>query len=244
MTGFGEVHPLPGIWDSLHLDSAITLPYGAYALRAWLSASTTVNPAARRFACWSAIASLLLGMAGQIAYHLLTQAGTARAPWAITTAVSCLPFLVLGMGTALAHLLHAQPASNHDPAPTPRPATDLAMEHPGLRCGSRRVGVAAAAWLPFVLARQQPTRTHQRFHANATIPDEHGCKTVGYVFVSRAYIPVCARGPPVSRGWQGEAARRAAHGQRAEPRGLVGHRPHGEHRGRGPGRSWRHTAGE
>lgn len=61
MTGFGEVHPLPGIWDSLHLDSAITLPYGAYALRAWLSASTTVNPAARRFACWSAIASLLLG---------------------------------------------------------------------------------------------------------------------------------------------------------------------------------------
>ncbi len=122
MTGFGEVHPLPGIWDSLHLDSAITLPigveaYGAYALRAWLSASTTVNPAARRFACWSAIASLLPGMAGQIAYHLLTQAGTARAPWAITTAVSCLPVLVLGMGTALAHLLHAQPASNHDPAP-------------------------------------------------------------------------------------------------------------------------------
>ena len=62
MTGFGEVHPLPGIWDSLHLDSAITLPSGAYALRAWLSASTTVNPSsAHRSACWSAIASLLLG---------------------------------------------------------------------------------------------------------------------------------------------------------------------------------------
>jgi hypothetical protein len=28
MTGFGQVHPLPRIWDSLHLDSAITLPIG------------------------------------------------------------------------------------------------------------------------------------------------------------------------------------------------------------------------
>ena len=52
---------------------------------------STVMPAARRFARWSAIASLLLGMAGQIAYHLLTETGTVRAPWAITTAVSCLP---------------------------------------------------------------------------------------------------------------------------------------------------------
>jgi hypothetical protein len=30
-----------------------------------------------------------------------------RAPWAITTIVSCLPVLVLGMGTALAHMLRA-----------------------------------------------------------------------------------------------------------------------------------------
>jgi hypothetical protein len=38
-TGFGLVSPLPGIWPSLHLDTAITLPigveaYAAYALRA------------------------------------------------------------------------------------------------------------------------------------------------------------------------------------------------------------------
>jgi hypothetical protein len=32
-------------------------------------------------ACRSAIATLLLGMAGQVAYHLLTQAGTTHAPW-------------------------------------------------------------------------------------------------------------------------------------------------------------------
>jgi hypothetical protein len=85
MTGFGQAHPLPGIWDSLHLDSAITLPigveaYAAYALRAWLSTSALVSARARRFARQSAITSLLLRMAGQVAYHLLNQAGIARAP--------------------------------------------------------------------------------------------------------------------------------------------------------------------
>jgi hypothetical protein len=45
-------------------------------------------------------------MAGQVAYHLMEQARTTQAPWAVTTIVSCLPVLVLGMGTALAHMLH------------------------------------------------------------------------------------------------------------------------------------------
>ena len=46
-------------------------------------------------------------MAGQVAYHLLAQAGAARAPWPVTTIVSCLPVLVLAMGTMLAHMLRA-----------------------------------------------------------------------------------------------------------------------------------------
>jgi len=112
LTGFGVVRPLPGIWDSLRLNTAVTLPvgveaYGAYALRAWLSASVVVSARTRRFARWSAAGSLALGMAGQVAFHLLAQAGVTRAPWGVTTAVSCLPVLVLGMGAALAHLLHA-----------------------------------------------------------------------------------------------------------------------------------------
>jgi hypothetical protein len=116
-TGFGLVSPLPGIWPSLHLDTSITLPvgveaYAAYALRAWLSGEHTVSARTRRFAKWSAIFSFALGMAGQVAYHLLTQAGAARAPWPITTIVSCLPVLVLGMGTALAHMLRADAAEN------------------------------------------------------------------------------------------------------------------------------------
>jgi hypothetical protein len=124
MTGFGLVHPLPGIWNSFHLNTAVTLPvgveaYAAYALRAWLSELASVSYRTRRFARRSAIGSLLLGMAGQVAYHLLSQARTAHAPWGITTAVSCLPVLVLGMGAALAHLLRAdalQAAARHQPA--------------------------------------------------------------------------------------------------------------------------------
>jgi hypothetical protein len=112
MTGFGLVRPLPGIWPSLHLHSAITLPigveaYAAYALRAWLARDRAISGRTRRFAKWSAISSFALGMAGQVAYHLMTQAGMVRAPWAITTVVSCLPVLVLAMGTALAHMLRA-----------------------------------------------------------------------------------------------------------------------------------------
>ena len=84
--------------------------YAAYALRAWLSREQPVSARTRRFAKWSAIFSFALGMAGQVAYHLMAQAGTARAPWPITTIVPCLPVLVLGMGTALAHLLRADAA--------------------------------------------------------------------------------------------------------------------------------------
>lgn len=119
LTGFGVVHPLPGIWDSFAINTAITLPvgmetYAAFALRAWLSGSVPAR--ARRFARWSAIAALALGAAGQVAYHLMTAAGIQAAPWWITTVVACLPVAVLGMGAALAHLLHDQhDHTNHSP---------------------------------------------------------------------------------------------------------------------------------
>ena len=127
-TGFGLVSPLPGIWPSLHLDTSITLPvgveaYAAYALRAWLASEHAVSARTRRFAKWSAIFSFALGMAGQVAYHLLAQAGVARAPWAITTIVSCLPVLVLAMGTALAHMLRADAAKGVPNCQIARPAS-------------------------------------------------------------------------------------------------------------------------
>ena len=118
-TGFGLVSPLPGIWPSLHLDTSITLPvgveaYAAYALRAWLADGHSISDRTRRFAKWSAICSFALGMAGQVAYHLLAQAGAARAPWPVTMIVSCLPVLVLAMGTTLAHMLRADAGTAAD----------------------------------------------------------------------------------------------------------------------------------
>ncbi|MGO1057467.1 ABC transporter permease [Crossiella sp. CA198] len=110
LTGFGPVDLLPGIAGGFVLNTAITLPigveaYAAFALRVWLSGATR-SAKARRFAKVSAVGSLLLGMAGQGAYHLMTAAGMTQAPWQITAFVSCLPVVVLGCGAALAHLLH------------------------------------------------------------------------------------------------------------------------------------------
>ncbi|MEU5827551.1 ABC transporter permease [Micromonospora tulbaghiae] len=109
LTGFGVVHPLPGIADGFSINTAITLPigvevYAAYSLRAWLSGTAPAR--ARRFAKWSGIGSLVVGALGQVAYHLLVAAGITSAPWWITTAVACLPVAVLGMAAALAHLMH------------------------------------------------------------------------------------------------------------------------------------------
>lgn len=106
-TGFGPVHLLPGIWNALEINTAITLPigveaYGAFALGTWIDRNTPLN--ARRFAKWSAIGSLGLGMLGQIAYHLLAAAHKVVAPWEIVTAVSCLPVITLGLAAGLHHL--------------------------------------------------------------------------------------------------------------------------------------------
>jgi hypothetical protein len=111
LTGFGLVDLLPGIVDPgswATIDSAITLPigveaYAAYALYVWLSGRVPAR--ARRFAKWSAIASLVVGALGQVAFHQMNAHDIAAAPWGITTAVSCLPVAVLGMGAALAHLV-------------------------------------------------------------------------------------------------------------------------------------------
>ena len=122
-TGFGLFSPLPGIWPSLHLDTAITLPvgveaYAAYALRAWLGHDRRDQPADTPV---RQVVGYLLGMAGQVAYHLIAQAGMARAPWLITTIMSCLPVLVLAMGTGLAHMVRADGAAGRSDARTTGP---------------------------------------------------------------------------------------------------------------------------
>ncbi len=122
MAGFGPVNLLPGIMD-LTVNLAITLPlgmevYAAFALGVWLT-HRNVRPAARTFAGWSVLASLVIGAAGQITYHLLHAAGIERAPWQVVVGVACVPVAVMGMGAALAHLLGVR---------RPRPALPVVEE--------------------------------------------------------------------------------------------------------------------
>jgi hypothetical protein len=79
LTGFGLVHPLPGIADRL-LDQHRDHP----AHRAWKPTPHTPSGCgcpgwsrtrARKFARWSAVLSLLLGFGGQAAYHLMVASG-------------------------------------------------------------------------------------------------------------------------------------------------------------------------
>jgi hypothetical protein len=138
LCGFGPIHPLPGIWDGAVINTAITLPigveaYGAYALRAWLTRG--VNQRAQQFARASAIGSLVLGMCGQVIYHLLSAAHEARAPWPVVMLVSCIPVITLGFGAALTHLLReasvtadATPAVFAAPYETPSTEDDVRSE--------------------------------------------------------------------------------------------------------------------
>lgn len=112
LCGFGPVRLLPGIADTWTINTSITLPlgieaYAAYALRVWLVRPdrSSWSGRTRRFARRSTLVSLGLGMLGQVAYHLLVAAHVTTAPWPITTAVSCLPVAVLGMGAALLHMV-------------------------------------------------------------------------------------------------------------------------------------------
>lgn len=113
LTGFGVVHPLPGIWDHLTLNTAITLPVGveAYAVYALAVATDArpLTPLARRWAWGSAAGALLLGMGGQIAYHLLAARDVTTAPAWVVALVSSLPVLVLGAASLLWHLAAATP---------------------------------------------------------------------------------------------------------------------------------------
>jgi hypothetical protein len=110
LCGFGTVHPLPGIWDGLHINTDITLPvgvesYGAYALYAWLASGAA--QATRTFARRSALGALGLGCLGQISYHLLAAFHVTRPPVFVVALVACLPVVTLSFAAALAHLMRS-----------------------------------------------------------------------------------------------------------------------------------------
>jgi hypothetical protein len=129
LCGFGIIHPLPGIWPALQLNTAITLPvgveaYAAYALGAGMSPGSP--PGARRFARWSALGVLGYGMTGQIIYHLLAAAHATQAPWPVVVVVSCMPVAVLGLAAALTHLLCAATVTDSQFVAVPSDAVEAA----------------------------------------------------------------------------------------------------------------------
>ena len=119
MCGFGPIRPLPGIADGFTINTAITLPvgveaYGAYALAVWLGAKR-IAARTRRWARLSAAGALALGCLGQIAFHLLSAARVAQAPWPVVTIVSCLPVVSLALAAALAHMVIADIHGDAEP---------------------------------------------------------------------------------------------------------------------------------
>ena len=199
-TGFGLVSPLPGIWPALHLDTSITLPvgveaYAAYALRAWLARDRSVSARTRRFAKWSAICSFTLGMAGQVAYHLMAQAG---APWPVTTVVSCLPVLVLAMGTTLAHMLRADAGAAAD---TP----DHGTEGPAVpRSPAWSAEDQAGADQDRAVAQAPPARSGPAAGTRTATQQDHDARTAtahpsGIGQARLAASRLTAAGKPVSR---------------------------------------------
>jgi hypothetical protein len=54
--------------------------YAAYSLRAWLADDRAISKRTRRFARRSAVFSFALGMAGQVAFHLMNQDRITTAP--------------------------------------------------------------------------------------------------------------------------------------------------------------------
>jgi hypothetical protein len=161
MCGFGVIHPLPGIVPDFELNTAVTLPVGveafaAFALGVWLR-DTEVPGQARRFARWSAVAALSLGMLGQVVFHLLAAAGATRAPWPVVVLVSCLPVAVLGLAAALAHLMRTPeekvsattPTSTLSPVPARVPIPPVRQVRDEYACSAAtakkiRAGMVAA----------------------------------------------------------------------------------------------------
>ena len=135
-------------------------------------------------------------MAGQVAYHLLAQAGAARAPWPVTTLVSCLPVLVLAMGTALAHMLRADAHTTADalgdgtrgPATSPPPGWS-AEDHsgPAREQTARTEAGPPARTITIRQADQDPT--------DAT--GAPGLPTIGQAHLAARRL--AAAGKPVSR---------------------------------------------
>ena len=175
--------------------------YAAYTLRVWLASEYAVSARFRRFAKWSAIFSFALGMVGQVAYHLLAQPGAAGAVARHHDRVlpACLPVLVLGMGTALAHMMRAdagtaaEPPGDRTPGPaaTPRFFAWSFKDQAGPAQDQAAPRAPLAASGPSAGTRTAPKQDHDARAATPTLS--------GIGQARQAAGRLTAAGKPVSR---------------------------------------------
>lgn len=183
LCGFGVVHPLPGIDDQFHLNTAITLPigveaFGAYAIRVWLRPGAPAR--ARRFAMWALLGSLLLGGGSQATYHLIAASRNPHAaPAPVIVWVSVLAVLLLGMAATLVHLMDGA-TGRAATEPLDRKAVALVQRWRGAWGELRtRPEVAPERVAPVPVLRVAPEpqtlpvpATRNRNSATATLPDD------------------------------------------------------------------------
>jgi hypothetical protein len=122
----------------------------------------------------------------------------ARAPWAITTIVSCLPVLVLGMGTMLAHMLRADAEAAGTPSSrTGQPAVMQSSAWSSDQAGPGRRGPEAGRGRSVRQDQNAPTPRSQRGHGT-TGPGSRPAQP--QVDQARAIAQrLAAAGKPVSR---------------------------------------------
>ena len=112
IVGFGAVQPLPGTpLSHVTVDLAITLPIGAEALLALCVpialASGSFSARTRRFSWTAMVIMTLVGMTGQVSYHLLTAWSWSTPPTWLVIGTSCLPITNLLVATILVHMVRA-----------------------------------------------------------------------------------------------------------------------------------------
>ena len=158
MAGFGPVDMLPGIGDGFVINTAITLPigveaYSAMALGVWLG--HLGDQQTQRFARISALAALLIGMAGQAIYHVLIATGTSQAPIGVVIGVACLPVVVLGS------------AVRWSTCSTPPPTRYRRRPAPGRH---QRRNVKTSTWLTLHLLPVLPSRSQPQRQGRLPLP--------------------------------------------------------------------------
>lgn len=178
LSGFGPVPLLPGIWDDLVVDLAITLPvsveaYAALALGIWLGRIGSLR--ARHFARVSALAAMVLGGAGQVAYHLLMAAGQTAAPVPVIILVSVLPVITLTAAAALLHLLPEEESATA--VAQEEVEVDAPEEKPFPEVEELREKPAAALPPPAILPTPEPASGSKRERIEAILRTDSGATT-------------------------------------------------------------------